>query len=333
MRFPLAAPARSRLAAAALAAGILSVGTGCAAFERLGMRVLFDPTAWPEDRVIQDVAYVDGADGADGADADKQKLDLFLPAPDAGAEPWPTLIFVHGGSWRQGDKDLAVGGREVYGNIGRFYASKGLGVAVISYRLQPGVTWRDQVDDVASSVRRVSELAAEHGGDPDSLFLSGHSAGAQLASFAAVGGGGLDETERRRICGVVAVSGAGYDLEDEQTYRLGADPAFYEETFRIDAADVDWMDRASVVARLGEIDGPPPFLVFYAGRESQALHRQAKLLHAAVEAAGASSRLVEVPGLGHRRIVVELSQADAVLPGSVLDFVAEHRGCGAPPAS
>ncbi|MEO1083222.1 MAG: alpha/beta hydrolase, partial [Acidobacteriota bacterium] len=231
MRFPLAASVRHRLGPAALAAGILFFSTGCAAFERLGMRVLFDPTAWPEDRVLEDIAYVDGTEDA------KQRLDLFLPAPKA--DPWPTLIFVHGGSWRQGDKDLAVGGREVYGNIGRFYASKGLGVAVISYRLQPGVTWRDQVDDVASSVRRVAQLAGEHGGDPDSLFLSGHSAGAQLASFTAVAEGPLDGAERRRICGVVAISGAGYDLDDEGTYRLGADPAFYEKTFRLDDADVD----------------------------------------------------------------------------------------------
>ncbi|MEM1177996.1 MAG: alpha/beta hydrolase [Acidobacteriota bacterium] len=322
MRAPTVGSWLPRFGFAALAAGILLTCSGCSAFERLGMRVLFDPTPWPAAKILEDVAYRSG----DDAHPEKHRLDFFVPVAE-GAAPWPTLVFVHGGSWRWGDKDLEVGGQDVYGNIGRFYASKGLGVAVISYRLQPDVNWQDQVDDVAAAVRRAVELAEEHGGDPDSIFLAGHSAGGQLASFTAVADGPLSTEDRARICGVVAISGAGFDPGDPQTYSLGADPEFYKETFRIDGADAEWARRASTLAQLKAARSPPAFLVFYAEKESKALHRQAELLHTAAAEAGLPSRLVEVPRLGHRRIIVEFSQEDSVMPGPVLEFVAEHRGC------
>lgn len=288
------------------------------------MRLLFEPTPWPEQRVLEDVAYVDG----EAADAAKHRLDFFLPE----GEGWPTLLFVHGGSWREGDKDLVVGGQEVYGNVGRFYASKGIGVAVVSYRLQPAVDWRAQVEDVAAAIRWVAREIGGHGGDAGSVFLSGHSAGAQLVTYAALGDWPLSPELRGRLCGVVAISGAGYDLADERTYELGADRGFYEETFR--SAD-DWQQRASALAFLGAAsDPPPPFLVFVAEKEHEALHRQAALLHSAVESSGSPSRLVEVPGVGHRRIVVEFSQQDAVLAPAVVDFIETNRRCSqSPPAA
>lgn len=315
---------RSLIAFPVLAALVIFFGAGCSSVERLGMRILFEPTPWPEGSILEDVVYVEG-ESADGA---KQRLDYFMPE----GEGWPSLIFVHGGSWRWGDKDLLVGGREVYGNIGRFYASKGVGVAVISYRLQPNVNWLEQVDDVASSVRRVVDLATEHGGDPGSIFLSGHSAGAQLASFAALDQKALAAADRRRVCGVVAISGAGYDPGDEKTYELGADPEFYDETFRVDD-EADWAERASTLARAGTAGSPPAFLIFIAEKDHEALHHQAELLHGAIEGAGGQSELIEVPRWGHRRIVVELSQEDAALPRPILDFIAAHRGCGSDDAA
>ena len=318
------APLMRDLTKFVVASSLALLLTGCAAFERLGMRLLFDPTPWPEERVLENVAYLEG----EQADPVKHRLNVFRPE----GEGWPTLLFVHGGSWREGDKDLIVGGQDVYGNIGRFYASKGIGVAVVSYRLQPAVDWREQVEDVASAIGWVANEIESHGGDPGSIFLSGHSAGAQLVTYAALGDWPLPSDVRDRLCGVVAISGAGYDLADERTYQLGADLDFYEATFR--TAD-DWQERASALAFLGgdAANGAetkadvPPFLVFFAEKEHEALHRQAALLHEAVESSGSASRLVEVPNVGHRRIIVEFSQEDAVLAPAVVDFVEKNRGC------
>src|SRR2546421_6636144 len=105
---------------------------------RAGMALLYKPVALPEKQVLSDITY-----HADSQDK-KHRLDLFIPD----GSDWPIMIFVHGGGLASGDKSLRVGGDDVYGNIGRFYASEGIGVAVIHYRLQPGVTSPEQVEDV-----------------------------------------------------------------------------------------------------------------------------------------------------------------------------------------
>ncbi|MEM6793410.1 MAG: alpha/beta hydrolase [Acidobacteriota bacterium] len=325
-------PARLLLALALL----LLVG-GCKTLERLAVRAAFQIAELPPEREVQDIAYRQG----EGADELKHRLDLFLPAPAAAqSRGWPTLIFVHGGSWNSGDRDLTFGGEEIYGNIGRFYANRGLGVAVISYRLQPGVTWFQQVDDVAAAAGWVSRNIADYGGDPGSIFVSGHSAGAQLGSYAVAAREPLERhgVDPRAICGVISVSGAGLDVADEKTYELGADREFYDRTFGPRAAEPEgwnpgteadgWRRRASAVSFLAEADGaPPPWLGFYAGPAHPLVGRQAELLRRAVAAAGGEAEVLEIPKLSHRRIVAEFSQPGGGLDAPLLAFVEAHRDC------
>lgn len=61
------------------------------------------------------------------SDGDKQSLDLYLPRMHSG---FPVLMFIHGGSWVQGDKSE-------YTDLASILAGHGLGVAVVNYRLSP----------------------------------------------------------------------------------------------------------------------------------------------------------------------------------------------------
>ena len=97
----------------------------------------------PASRTVAEVAYRDGPD----ADAEKHRLDLYLPV----GEGWPMVVFVHGGGWRTGDKNLRVGGADIYANIGRYLARRGIGAAVINYRLLPNVDVWEQFGDVAQA--------------------------------------------------------------------------------------------------------------------------------------------------------------------------------------
>ncbi len=209
------------VAVCALSAGLL---TACAPVYWLGVRLYDDKVPIPSDRVVMNVGY----DPADPADH-KRQLDLYLP----GGRDWPSVVFIHGGGWAWGDRSQKFGGADVYGNIGRFLASQGYGAAVISYRLIWETDWRTQAADVARAVAWVQRNIRERGGDPRRVFLFGHSAGAQLAMRVAiderwlttVGGG------QHGICGVIAASGAGYDLEDRTSEELEQDRSYYAQRF------------------------------------------------------------------------------------------------------
>jgi arylformamidase len=278
---------------------------------RAGMAVLYNRVEWPEQRIVRDLPY-----HGDSSDS-KHRLDLFLPDGDN----WPVMVFIHGGGLNSGDKSLRVCGKDVYGNIGRFYASQGLGVAIINYRLQPKVTWREQVDDAAHAVAWVYSHAANYGANTNRLFVAGHSAGAYLASRLA-----LDRNALRRcglssaiLTGVVAASGAGLDLADARTYELGQRAWHYAARFRCGDTTDQWKKDASPVWCAAP--GAPPFLILSAQRECEGLQRQSQLLHAALQRHHIPSRLVMVPGQNHCRLVLALSRADKPATEAVLHFI------------
>jgi acetyl esterase/lipase len=102
----------------------------------------------------------------------KHKLDLYAPRRPAG--PLPLLIFVHGGGWDSGD-------RREYGFAGRALAALGFLVAIADYRVFPEVVFPAFVEDLGHAATWLQAYARQYGGDPDRLFLVGHSAGAYNA--------------------------------------------------------------------------------------------------------------------------------------------------------
>lgn len=273
----------------------------------------------PVEQVRRGVPYAGSASTAE------QRVNLFLPS-GAG---WPLVVFVHGGSWDEGSRDLEVGGADIYNNIGRYLASRGIGAAVVGYRLLPSVTWQTQAADVAAAVQWAGAQAASYGGDGRCVFVMGHSAGAQLGVRAALdpGARGAGGEPMPKICGVIAVSGAGYDLADRRTYELGNDPRFYEQRF---GGAPGWQLEASPIRYVAAPRGAtlPPFLLLYAGGESRALQHQSSLLHQRLLAAGATSTLLAVPGESHSRIVLTLSRDDKTAGPAIVAFVRRHARVG-----
>ena len=297
----------------AIVVTLCALSTSCALYYRAGIGLYYRKAAVPATQVRLNIPY------AGPSSTSKQRLNLFLPAVPDGR---PFAVFVHGGNWDAGDRDLTVGGADVYNNIGRYLAARGVGTAVISYRLLPEVTWRQQIADVSAAVLWVNVHAKDYGGSGNCVFVMGHSAGAQLAARVALdpdAGGALLPS----ICGVIGVSGAAYDLTDEPTYAINDDLDWYAERF---GGTRGWQDAASPIRFLGSGTRRrvPPFLLLYAGGEGRAVQRQSQLLHAALLRAGASSSLVVVPGESHSRIVLTLSRDGKTAGPAILNFVRSH---------
>jgi len=116
------------------------------------------------------------ADLAYGSDA-RQKLDVYVPTVAAASSP--VVIFFYGGSWQTGSRDE-------YLFVGEALAARGITVVIPDYRLAPGITYVDILKDCAAATAWVFANIATYQGNPDAVFMSGHSAGGYNAAMLAI---------------------------------------------------------------------------------------------------------------------------------------------------
>jgi len=142
---------------------------------------------------------------------DGKSLALDIYRPDMASDDRPALIYVHGGGFLFGDKkDQGL-------PLCNHMAALGWVCFNVNYRLSPGATWPDQLQDIQAAIRWIREHASEYGIDPNFIALTGNSAGGQIASMTA-----LTATADASVQAVVT-SYSIYDL----TNRHGAHNAEY----------------------------------------------------------------------------------------------------------
>jgi triacylglycerol lipase len=104
---------------------------------------------------------------------ERNRLDIFTREGTKGA---PVLVYIHGGAFVMGDKTSE--GSPFYDNVSQWAAQQGWVGVTMTYRLAPASQYPSGPEDLALAVNWLRENIAEHGGDPDSIFLMGQSAGA-----------------------------------------------------------------------------------------------------------------------------------------------------------
>ncbi|MBX5493233.1 MAG: alpha/beta hydrolase [Chloroflexi bacterium] len=226
-------------------------------------------------QTLSDIAY-----GGDN----QQRLDLYVPARE---EPVPMLLFIHGGAWSSGDKSE-------YGWLGVQLAQQGMLVAVANYRLSPAVQHPQHALDVAAAAAWLYRHGAEYGGDPQRLYLAGHSAGAHLVSLVALdssylAAAGISEPI---VAGVAGFAGAAYDIDARYASTPLAPlfvPAFGQDPSR-------WADAAPL--RYVK-PGAPPFLLVHGLMDNQAPAASAQTFAAALQQQGVPTTLYLLPQLDH----------------------------------
>lgn len=108
----------------------------------------------------------------------RHRLDIYLPTRPA-ATPAPVVVFFYGGTWREGS-------RKDYLFVGEALASRGIMAVVADYQLYPAVTYPSFLHDSAKAVAWTARHIAGLGGDPNKLFVMGHSAGGYNAAMVAL---------------------------------------------------------------------------------------------------------------------------------------------------
>ena len=132
-----------------------------------------DDADLPRER--HDIAYVENG-------TDRQKLDLFLPSADKPG-PYPVLVWIHGGRWREGDKSVFSSDEQGMDKLKAALLDRGYAVATMNYRLVPDSRFPDPLHDVSAAIRFVKAHSANLGIDPDRVAVGGESAGGHLATL------------------------------------------------------------------------------------------------------------------------------------------------------
>lgn len=197
-----------------------------------------------------------------GPDADKKKhlLDVYAPAAARGK---PVILFVHGGSWRMGDKSRWPWRYDI---IGKRFARQGVVFVVISYRLAPEAKYDDQARDVARAVGWASRNVNRFGGAPNKIFLMGHSAGAHLVALVTLDRRYLKDAgvNAAAIKGVIGISGP-YDIT-----RAYAEAPWFSRRFQLEPAFGKDPRRYATASPINYVSSQaPPFLLFYAQHEQR----------------------------------------------------------------
>lgn len=108
-----------------------------------------------------------------------QKLDIYAPK-NCVRGGCPVVMWVHGGGWRNGDKNSG-GPRRLAGA----WCQAGAVLVAVNYRLTPEVMHPAHVQDVAAAINWVNKNIHSYGGNPNKVSLLGHSAGAHLVALVA----------------------------------------------------------------------------------------------------------------------------------------------------
>ncbi|MCZ2846048.1 MAG: alpha/beta hydrolase [Candidatus Bathyarchaeota archaeon] len=189
-----------------------------------------------------------------GSDSKLNCLDIYKPL--MGNKNHPVLVFVHGGYWIQGDKGNLDDKAKAFTKAGWFLVN-------INYRLSPEVMHPVHAQDVAKAITWIYENISYYGGNPQNIFLLGHSAGGHLTALIALDEHYLKDLgfSNKIIRGIIGLDCAAYHLptkieSETENYYL------FEMTF---GNNPDVWEKASPINYVEKGKSIPPFLLIYAG--------------------------------------------------------------------
>jgi len=151
-------------------------------------------------RKIKNVPYLTKAETNT---QEQPSLNIFEPRKTESTKN-PVVIFVHGGYWTEGDK-------KIYGFLGRNFAKKDVVTVVAGYTLSPNGNYNTMAKEIAQAVQWTKNNIEQYKGDPEQIYLMGHSAGGHLIALISTNPKYLKD--KSIIKGVILNDAAGLDMK------------------------------------------------------------------------------------------------------------------------
>lgn len=228
----------------------------------------------------------------------EETLDIYPPVK-AGTGPAPIHVFIHGGAWRGGTK-------EMYGFLAPAFVDAGAIYISLDFANIPKVRLPDMAHQVRGAIAWIHKNAQTFGGDPARIFVSGHSSGGHLCGVVCTTDWARYGVPQNVLKGAVSVSGM-YDLHPVM---LSARSSYVK-------IDKDELAALSAVRHLERI--ACPMIVAYGSKESPEFKRQSRHFAASVQARSSQRcDLLVGDGFNHFEVIETLATAQGLLGAAAL---------------
>jgi len=234
-----------------------------------------------------------------------ERLDIFRTGA---APPAPVFVFIHGGAWRAGLARNYAAPAEMLIRAGIHYV-----VPDFVWVQDAGGSLFPIADQVCRAIAWVYRNAASFGGDPNRLYVGGHSSGAHLAAVAlTTDWRGQFDLPPDLIKGGLCGSGM-YDLAPVRLSHRASYVRFTDEMVAA-LSPMRHLDRLLA-----------PLIVAYGTYETPEFQRQARDFAAAVRNAGKPVELIVGDDYSHLELPETLGNPYGVLGSAVLEQIGRAR--------
>ena len=250
--------------------------------------VFIEKSNWRAETIRQEnIAYCNTANK-------QQLLDFYRPE-DSQGQALPLVVYVHGGGWRWGSKNNAM-----FNNYAPIFLEHAIAVASINYRLNSAHPYPDQNNDIACAVTYLAAHANELHIDSSRMIFMGESAGAELASYAALNSAGRHYPEP---IGVIDF----YGVTDFTKVLYGKHPDLNARRY-LGSAYGQVALQASPITYITA--HAPQFLIIHGQHDNIVPPEQSQLLQNALTSVGVPSTYIKIPDASHSFVGPELAPSD-----------------------
>lgn len=227
-----------------------------------------------------------------------ETLDIFAPQ---GAKDLPVMVFVHGGAWRILTKDDASAPAPTFVENGCIYVA-------LNFATIPAVRLPDMAQQCRAALVWLSKNIARFGGDPNRIFISGHSSGGHLCGVLATTDWTKHGGPTNLLKGSIAMSGM-YDLY----------PVMLSQRSSYVKLSPEEVGALSPMRHLSQVTFP--VIVVYGDKETPEFQRQSRDFSTALAGMGRLSSTLVLSGKNHFEVPEELNTAGTDLSKAVLKLM------------
>jgi acetyl esterase/lipase len=234
------------------------------------------------------------------------RLDLYIP--DGATAPLPVIVWVHGGGWSIGSKELLATDYQLR------YARNGYALVSINYRLTGQAIFPAQIHDSKAAIRWIRANAAQYNLDPTRIGVWGSSAGGHLVALLGTsndvvdmeGAVGTNLQYSSRVQAVVDWFGPTDFLQmDTQAIAQGCVGSTHNAANSPESILVGCpiqtcptaVQRANPMTYFTPDD--PPFFIQHGAADCTVPRGQSQILQTLMQNAGHDSAFTLIPGAGH----------------------------------